>query len=99
MHDTAIQMILILHDSGVLCKLHILDHELDHFSCPVLLHDSNVVFTHKISYRQMQRITFMEANRHDWLWIFYSAGIYYLKLGSEKSCLILGFWGFLSGPI
>ena len=39
MYYTAIQMILILHDSGVLCKLHILDHELDHFSCPVLLHD------------------------------------------------------------
>ncbi len=37
MHDTAIQMILILHDSGVLCKLHNLDHELDHFSCLVLL--------------------------------------------------------------
>ncbi len=28
---TAIQMMLILHDSGVFCKLHILDHELDHF--------------------------------------------------------------------
>ncbi len=37
MRGTAIQMILILHDSGVLCKLHILDRELDHFSCPVLL--------------------------------------------------------------
>ncbi len=49
MCDTTIQMILILHDSGVLCQLHILDRELDHFSCPVLLHDSNAVFTHKIS--------------------------------------------------
>ncbi len=46
MYHTAIQMILILHDSGVLCILHILDHELDHFSCPVLVHDSNVVFAH-----------------------------------------------------
>ena len=43
MCDTTIQMILILHDSGVLCQLHILDRELDHFSCPVLLHDSNAV--------------------------------------------------------
>ena len=58
MYHTAIEMILILHDSGVLCKLHILDHELDHFSCPVLVHDSNVVFTHKISCCQMQCITF-----------------------------------------
>ena len=58
MQDTAIQMIPILHDSGVLCKLQILDHELDHFSCPVLLHDSNVGFTHEISCCQMQRITF-----------------------------------------
>ena len=49
MDYTAKQMTLILHDSGVLCNLHILDHELDHFSCPVLLHDSNVVVTHKIS--------------------------------------------------
>ena len=49
MRNTAIQMILILNDSGVLCKLHILDRELDHFSCPVLLHDSNVVFRHNIS--------------------------------------------------
>ena len=49
MHDIAKQIILILHDSAVLWKLHILDHELDHFSCPVLLHDSNVVVTHKIS--------------------------------------------------
>ena len=72
MHDTAIQMILILHDSGVLCILHILDRELDHFSCAVLLRDSNAVFTLKISWCQMQRITFMEANRHDSLCIFYS---------------------------
>ncbi len=28
MYYTAIQMMLILHDSGVLCKLHILDQEL-----------------------------------------------------------------------
>ncbi len=48
MYYAAIQMILILHDSGVLCKLHISDHELDHFSCPVLVHDSNVVFTHVV---------------------------------------------------
>ncbi len=34
MRDTAIQRILILHDPGVLCKLHSLDCELDHFSCP-----------------------------------------------------------------
>ncbi len=47
MCDTAIQMILILHDSGVLCQLHILDRKLDHFSCPVLL--LFTVFTHKIS--------------------------------------------------
>ncbi len=46
MCNTAIQMILILHYSGVLCKLHILDRELDHFSCPVLLCDSNAVFAH-----------------------------------------------------
>ena len=59
MCDTAIQMTLILHDSGVLCQLHILDRELDHFSCPVLLHDSNAVFTHKISCCQMQCIIFM----------------------------------------
>ena len=59
MYYTAIQMILILHDSGVLCKLHILDHELDHFSCPVLVHESSVVFTHKISCCQMQRINFI----------------------------------------
>ncbi len=59
MCDTAIQMLLILHDSGVLCKLHILDLELDHFSCPVLLHDSNVVFTHKISCCRTQFIIFM----------------------------------------
>ena len=73
MQDTAIQMILILHDSGVLCMHHILDHGLDHFSCPVSMHDSNVIFTHKISCCHMQRISFMEANRHDSLWIFYSA--------------------------
>ncbi len=72
MCDTAIQMTLILHDSGVLCKLHILDCELDHFSCPFLLHDSNAVFIHKISCCQMQCIIFMEANRHDSLWSFYS---------------------------
>ncbi len=60
MHDTAIQIILILHDSGVLCKLHILDRELDHFSYPVLLHNSNAVFTHKISCCQMQCITQMQ---------------------------------------
>ena len=65
MQDTAIQMILILNDSGALCILHISDHELDHFSCAVLLHDSNVVFAHRISCCQMHRITFMEANRHD----------------------------------
>ncbi len=59
MYNTAIQMILILHDSGVLCKLNILDHELDHFSLPVLVHDTNVVFTHKISCCQMQCINFM----------------------------------------
>ncbi len=59
MYYTAIQMILNLHDSSVLCKLHILDHELDHFSCPVLVHDSNVIFTHKISCCQMQCINFM----------------------------------------
>ncbi len=41
MHDTASQVILILHDSGVTCKLHILDRELDHFSCPILLHVSS----------------------------------------------------------
>ncbi len=72
MHDSAIQMILILHDSGVLCILQILDREQDHFSSPVLLHDSNVVFTHKISFCQMQRLTFMEENRHESLCIFYS---------------------------
>ena len=59
MCDTAIQMILILHDSSVLCKLHILDRELDHFSCPVLLRDLNVGFIHKISCCRMQRIIFM----------------------------------------
>ena len=59
MYYTAIQMILILNDSGVLCRLHILDHEVDHFSCPVLVHNSNVVFIHKISCCQMQRINFM----------------------------------------
>ncbi len=59
MYYTAIQMILILHDSGVLCILHILDHELDPFSCPVLVHDSNVVFTHEISCCQMQCILIM----------------------------------------
>ena len=59
LRDTATQIILILHDSGVVCKLTILDRELDHFSCPILLHDSNAVFTHKISCCQMQRITFM----------------------------------------
>ncbi len=59
MRDTAIQMILILHDSGVLCKLHILDRELHHFSCPDLLRDSKAVFTHKISCCQMQCIIFM----------------------------------------
>ena len=59
MYYTAIQIILILHDSGVLCKLHILDYELDRFSCPVLVHDSNVIFTHKISCCQMQCIIFM----------------------------------------
>ncbi len=59
MCDTATQMILILHDSDVLCKLHLLDRELDHFSCPILLHDTNAVFTHKISCCQMQCITFM----------------------------------------
>ena len=51
MHDTVSQMILILHDSGVLWKLHILDRE--HVSCPVLLHDSNVVslcFLHSDKY-------------------------------------------------
>ncbi len=58
MCDTAFQMILILHDSGVLCQLHILDPELDHFSCLVLLHDSNAVFTHKISCCRMQCIIF-----------------------------------------
>ncbi len=36
MCDAAIQMTLILHDSGVLRQLHILDRELDHFSCPVV---------------------------------------------------------------
>ncbi len=72
LHDTASQLILIPHDSGVPCKLYILDRELDHFSCPILLHDSSVDFTHKISCCQMQCITFMEANRHDSLWIFYS---------------------------
>ncbi len=56
--DMAIQMILILHDSHVLCKLHILERNLDHFSCPVLLHESNVVFTNKISCCQMQCINF-----------------------------------------
>ncbi len=74
MQDTAIQKILILHDSSVLCILHILDHELDLFSCAVLLHDSSVVFTLYISCCQMHRITFMEANHHDSLWIFYSVG-------------------------
>ena len=59
MCDTAIQMILILHDSGVLCKLHILDRELDHFSRLVLLRDSNAGFTHKISCCRMQCIIFM----------------------------------------
>ncbi len=59
MRDTAIQIILILHDSGVLCKLHILDRELDHFSCPVLLRDLNAGFIHKISCCQMQCIIFM----------------------------------------
>ena len=44
MHDTASQVILIPHDSGVPCKLHILDRELDHFSCPILLHDSKCRF-------------------------------------------------------
>ena len=57
--DTAIQMILILHDSGVLCILYILDHQLDHVSFPVLLHDSNVAFIHKISCCQVQCIIFM----------------------------------------
>ncbi len=57
MRNTAIQMILILHDSSVLWKVHILDHELYHFSCPVLLHDLNVGFIHKISCCQMQCIT------------------------------------------
>ncbi len=59
MYHTAIQMILGLHDSGALCKHYILDHELDHFSCPVLVHESSVVFTHKISCCQMQRINFI----------------------------------------
>ena len=59
MHNIAIQMILILPDSGALCKLQILDQELDHFSCPVLLHDSNVLFIHKISHCQMLCITLM----------------------------------------
>ncbi len=59
MRDTAIQMILILRDSGVLCKFHILDHELDHFSCPVLLHDLNAGLIHKISCCRMQCIIFM----------------------------------------
>ena len=59
MHDTATQVILIQHDSGVPCTLHILDRELDHFSCPILLYDSSVVFTLKISCCQMQCITFM----------------------------------------
>ena len=72
MHDIAIQMILILHDSGVLCKLQVLDHELDHFSGPVLLQDANVVFTHKILCCQMLCITLMYADRHDSLWIVYS---------------------------
>ena len=72
MHDTAIQMILILHDSCLLCKLHILDRKLDYISCPVLLYDSNVVFRHKSSRCQMPCIYFMEANSHDSLWIFYS---------------------------
>ena len=44
MLDTAIQIILILHDSGVLYKLYILDRELDHFSYPVLQRDSNAGF-------------------------------------------------------
>ncbi len=43
MHDSTIQKILILHDSGVLCKLHILDRELDHFSCPFLQRDLSAV--------------------------------------------------------
>ncbi len=72
MRDTAIQMILILHDSSVLFKLHILDCEIDHFSCPVLLRDLNVGFTHKISRCRMQCIFFMQGNRNDSLWIFYS---------------------------
>ncbi len=59
MRDTATQMILIPHDSGVLCKLQVLDRKLNHFSCPILLHDSNAIFTHKISCCQMQCITFM----------------------------------------
>ncbi len=59
MCDTAIQMILILHDSGVLCELHILDRKLDHFSCPVLLRDSNAGFTHKIQCYRMKCIIFM----------------------------------------
>ncbi len=58
MHDTASQVMVILHDSGVPCKLHILDRKLDHFSCPILLHGSSVVFIHKISCCQMQCITF-----------------------------------------
>ncbi len=74
MCDTAIQMTLILHDSGVLCQLHILDRELDHLSYPVLLHDSNDVLTHTISCCRMQCIIFMSANRHDLIWIFYSVG-------------------------
>ena len=88
MHDTAIQMILILHDSGVLCILHILDHEIDHFSCPVLLDDSNVVFTHQISCCQMQPITFMEANRHDLLWIFYSVAYNCRFLANFQACFM-----------
>ncbi len=69
--DTAIQMILNVW-SFKFRQLNILDHKLDHFSWPVLLHDSNVIFKHKISCCHMQCIIFMEANRRDSLWIFYS---------------------------
>ena len=64
MHDTA-----ILHDSCVLYQCNFLDHELNHFPCTVVCHESNVAFRHKISRCQMQCSTFMLANQHDSLFI------------------------------
>ncbi len=63
MCNTAIQMILILHDSSVLCKLHILDRKLDNFSCSVLLRGSNACFfSHSLKAIEMVAKCHFSAN-------------------------------------